>query len=201
MDLFLRYGAIAAAGDRHLAEFCPGKWYLGGPEDVCNKWGFGLTPVSFRKQDLEHRNARRSRLLSGEEKFELKNTGEEGVLQIKAVLGLGDLVTNVNMPNVGQIPNLPLGAVVETNSYFTAGKVSPITAGKIPTNLMPLIFPIVSNQECIVEAALSRNLDLAFCTFIRDPLMTASLNDAEILFDKMIDNTSKYLTSYPQRGK
>ena len=25
--LFKRYGAIAAAGDRHLAEFCPGNWF------------------------------------------------------------------------------------------------------------------------------------------------------------------------------
>lgn len=116
-------------------------------------------------------------------------------------MGLGDLVTNVNMPNVGQIPNLPLGAVVETNAHFTAGRVSPVTAGEIPKNLMPLISPIVSNQECIVEAALTRNLDLAFCAFLRDPLMTASLNDAEVLFDKMIDNTSKYLTSYPKRRK
>ena len=27
-DLFKRYGIVAAAGDRHLAEFCPGSWYL-----------------------------------------------------------------------------------------------------------------------------------------------------------------------------
>ena len=31
LDLFLKYGAIAAAGDRHLAEFCPGSWYLKEP--------------------------------------------------------------------------------------------------------------------------------------------------------------------------
>ena len=33
-DLFRRYGYIAAAGDRHLAEFCEGKWYLKDPETV-----------------------------------------------------------------------------------------------------------------------------------------------------------------------
>ena len=33
-DLFLRYGAIAAAGDRHLAEFCPNAWYLKDSETV-----------------------------------------------------------------------------------------------------------------------------------------------------------------------
>ncbi|MBQ4053666.1 MAG: alpha-glucosidase/alpha-galactosidase, partial [Clostridia bacterium] len=41
-DLFKRFGAIAAAGDRHLAEFCPRKWYLSSPERV-EEMGFGLT--------------------------------------------------------------------------------------------------------------------------------------------------------------
>lgn len=47
-DLFLRYGLIAAAGDRHLAEFMP-PWYLKDPETV-KSWGFGLTPVDWREQ-------------------------------------------------------------------------------------------------------------------------------------------------------
>ncbi len=196
MDLFLRYGAIAAAGDRHLAEFCPGNWYLGKPEDVYNKWGFGLTPVSWRKQDLQDRIAKRDRLLSGEEAFEIKDTGEEGVLQMKALLGLGDMVTNVNVPNVGQIPNLPLGAVVETNAYFTCNRLSPVAAGPVPKHLMTMISPIASSQECVVEAALTRDLDKAFMAFVRDPLMTVSNDDAKKLFDEMVDNTSAYLQSY-----
>ena len=53
-DLFLKYGYIAAAGDRHLAEFCEGKWYLDSPESVRN-WGFGLTTVEWRKKDLARR--------------------------------------------------------------------------------------------------------------------------------------------------
>ena len=68
IDLFLRYGSIAAAGDRHLAEFCPGDWYLKDKETV-EKWGFALTPVSWRKDDLEKRLERSERLYSGEEKF------------------------------------------------------------------------------------------------------------------------------------
>ena len=38
-DLFRRYGYIAAAGDRHLAEFCPGDWYQKDPQQVEN-WEF-----------------------------------------------------------------------------------------------------------------------------------------------------------------
>lgn len=190
MDLFLRYGAIAAAGDRHLAEFCPGKWYLKNPEHAYKSWGFGLTPVSWRRQEAEERLQRCDRLLSGEEKFEIKETGEEGVLQMKAILGLGDLVTNVNLPNMGQIPNLPLGAVVETNAHFTADRVSPIMSGNVPNHLMTLISPIVSNQECVVDAALGRDLNMAFLAFLKDPLMTATYDDAKALFNEMVDNTS-----------
>ena len=50
-DLFRRYGYIAAAGDRHLAEFMPGDEYLNDPETV-RSWKFGLTTVDYRKEDL-----------------------------------------------------------------------------------------------------------------------------------------------------
>ncbi len=196
MDLFLRYGAIAAAGDRHLAEFCPGKWYLKDPETAYEQWGFRLTPVSWRKEELKQRLARSSRLLSGEEVFALKETGEEGVLQMKALLGLGDLVTNVNLPNRGQIGNLPHDAVVETNASFTANGVTPVFAGDVPCNLLTLVAPVVANQECTVEAGLRRDLETAFAAFVRDPLMTVSAHDAKMLFDEMVDNTSAYLTEY-----
>ncbi len=45
-DLYRRYGAIAAAGDRHLVEFLP-PWYTRSPETV-KEWKFGLTSVDWR---------------------------------------------------------------------------------------------------------------------------------------------------------
>ncbi len=194
MDLFLRYGAIAAAGDRHLAEFCPGDWYLKDPEHV-HKWGFGLTEVSWRKKDLKERLEKSARLISGEEKFELKPTGEDGVKQIRALLGLGDLVTNVNMPNRGQIPNLPLGAVVETNAVFTANSVTP-TLAELPANVYPLVSRVCGNQQILVQAALERDLDKAFLAFSNDSLVRLPLDKARELFVRMLKNTEKYLDSY-----
>ena len=166
------------------------------PETAYEQWGFRLTPVSWRKEELKQRLARSSRLLSGEEVFALKETGEEGVLQMKALLGLGDLVTNVNLPNRGQIGNLPHDAVVETNASFTANGVTPVFAGGVPCNLLTLVAPVVANQECTVEAGLRRDLETAFAAFVRDPLMTVSAHDAKMLFDEMVDNTSAYLTEY-----
>ena len=194
-DLFRRYGAIAAAGDRHLAEFCPKDWYLKDPECV-KSWHFGLTTVAWRKEDLKKRLERSARLISGEETFTMNETGEDGVKQIRAILGLKDLVTNVNIPNRGQIPNLPLGAVVETNAAFTANSVNPIFAGEIPEPVYPLVSRVCGEQQMITKAALDRDLDLAFQAFVNDPLTAIGLDDAKELFGTMIDNTKKYLTSY-----
>ena len=126
----------------------------------------------------------------------MKQTGEEGVIQMRALLGLGDLVTNVNIPNVGQIPNLPLGAVVETNAEFTRDRVSPVMSGAIPAAVNQLVSRISFEQSLILEAVEKRDLEIAFAAFAADPLVTCSLEDARALFDEMVENTKHYLGSY-----
>ena len=195
MELFLRYGVIAAAGDRHLAEFCEGKWYLESPESVKQK-RFGLTTVQWRKNDLLDRLAKSKRLVSGEEPVTIKMTGEEGVIQMRALLGLCEIVTNVNIPNRGQIPNLPLGAVVESNAVFRAGDITPVFAGDIPSSIYPMIARVCGQQQNLDTAIAERDLDKIFNVFANEPLTTCSLKDAKELFDRMCQNTKKYLTMY-----
>ena len=194
-DMFLRYGCMGAAGDRHLAEFSRGSWYLKDPE-TAESWGFTLTPVSYRVADREKRLALSEAYYSGKKPFEFKETGEEGVDQMRALLGLADMVTNVNLPNRGQISNLPPEAVVETNASFTSGQLQPVMAGPVPHAILPQIANVCAIQECVAEACLRRDLDAAFCGFLSDPLMTLSLGDARRLFDEMVENTAKYLTEY-----
>ena len=195
-DLFMRYGQIAAAGDRHLAEFCPGGWYLSSPETVREVYHFNLTPVSYRKNDLKERLEKSDKYFSGELMPKIKSSGEESVQMMAALLGLGDMVTNVNIPNSGQIPNLPIGAIVETNATFRADSVQPVMAGNIPTSIYSLIARIVGVQEMTLEAALTRNLDLAFEAFCTDPLTRITREEARELFDTMIANTKNYLDMY-----
>jgi alpha-galactosidase/6-phospho-beta-glucosidase family protein len=194
-DLFKRYGVIAAAGDRHLAEAVPGKWYLKDPETV-KSWKFNLTTVAWRKKDLKERLEKSHKLVTGEKQFELKETGEEGVHQIKALLGLNDLVTNVNIPNYGQMVDVPLGAVVETNALFRRDSITPIMAGKLPDEVHGLVMRQVQNQEAILKAALNKDKKLAFAAFVNDPLVNISLDEAEKLFEEMLQNTKKYLPAW-----
>ena len=195
IDLFNRFGWIAAAGDRHLAEFCEGKWYLESPERV-KEMHFGLTTVAWRKNDLQKRLAKSARLVSGEEEVKINGTGEEGVNQIRALLGLCDLVTNVNIPNRGQIPNLPLGAVVETNAVFRANSLEPVFAGPVPKEIYPLVARVCAEQEVVSEGIAERNLVKIFNAFAGDPLVTCSVEDAKKLFKEMCENTKEYLGMY-----
>lgn len=191
-DLFLRYGLIAAAGDRHLAEFVP-PWYLRDPETV-RSWGFALTKVQWRKNQLVERLERQNKLYSGEEAVELKGSGEEGHLLMKALLGLGDLVSNVNFPNRGQVANVPLGAVVETNALFRRDSIAPINAGALPQGIDSLVLHQVLNQEATVQAALTCDRRLAFNTLMNDPQMAhVRLSDGQALFNDMIAATQTYL--------
>lgn len=195
-DLFLRYGHIAAAGDRHLAEFCPPEWYTKTPELIA-RWGFGLTSVDWRVDNLKERLDRRTRLKNGEEKLVLDASGEEGVQQMMAILGKGDLVTNVNLPNRGQISNLPLGVVVETNAAFTADSVKPVMAGAMPDSLYGLTAPIVAVQSLTVQAGMARSLELGFQAFLADPhVQSLSFTDAKALYEEMIAGTAEYLKDY-----
>ena len=195
MDLFRKYGYIAAAGDRHLAEFNPGKLYLASPE-TARSWGFDLTPVSWRKEDLKKRLEKSRQLLSGELTFVPKPTAEEGVLQIRALLGLHTMVTNVNIPNRGQIPNLPMDAIVETNAVFRDNSLTPVLAGNIPMPIYGQISRIVAEQEMVVEGCVERNMEKIFNAFCHDPLVTIPESNAKKLFAEMVENTKAYLTEY-----
>ncbi len=192
MDLFNKYGLIAAAGDRHLAEFMPGDMYLKDPETV-RSWGFDLTSVKWRKEDLQNRLAKSGRLVRGEEQINLLPTGEEGILLIKALCGLTRIVSNVNIPNTSrQIPNLPEEAVVETNALFGRDSIRPIYAGEMPENIRELVMPHIENHERILEASKTRDVNLVVEGFMNDPVTKgahASEDDIRKLVTDMMNAT------------
>lgn len=194
-DLFLRYGAIAAAGDRHLAEFMPGKMYL-KDADTVKEWMFGLTTVAWRKEDLQKRKKRSQAFVEGTEKFKINKTGEEGVHMMQALAGCRTLVSNVNLPNRGQAPDLPLGAVVETNAVFRHSTVTPVQAGCMNNEIHAMVARHCANHKTILKAALKRDAELAFTAFLNDPLMTAGVKDAKELFHQMLENTKMYLPGW-----
>jgi galacturan 1,4-alpha-galacturonidase len=189
-NLFQRYGVLAAAGDRHLVEFLPG--FTRSPEELF-RWGIIRTPVSWRKSRWTKAPQQTRDLISGKEKLELHSSGEEGIAQIKAIVGLGAIITNVNMENQGQIANLPLRTVVETNAHFSQDDVRPVIAGALTPGLQPLIGRHVSNQELIIEAALSGDKDMAFQAVYNDPTNRLPLDASWAMFNRMLQASCEFL--------
>ena len=189
-SLFKRFGILAAAGDRHLVEFLPG--FIHSPETLF-KWGIIRTPVSWRIERWTTAPQKTHDLMDGIVPLVLESSGEEGVGIIKALIGLDDLVTNVNMENIGQISNMPLHAVVETNAHFSRDSLRPLAAGELPAGIAPLVNQHSANQELIIEAALTENTDLAFQAFFNDPSNHLPLDDAWELFSKMLQLNREYL--------
>jgi len=191
--LFQRFGILAAAGDRHLVEFLPG--FIESP-DTLFRWGLIRTPVSWRIDRWRNAPARTRDLMAGRIPFELVSSGEEGVGQIKALLGLGDLMTNVNLENRGQVSNLPMGAVVETNAYFDHNRVRPLTAGALPASLAPLIARHSVNQELIVSAALDCDPDQAFQAVYNDPTNRLPIDGCWEMFSRMLQASREFLPGW-----
>lgn len=177
--LFRRFGILAAAGDRHLAEFVPG--FTVSPEELF-RWGVIRTPVSYRIETSERKGKQVPDIVDGRIPFELNQSDEEAIQQIKALLGMGDLITNVNKKNIGQVSNLPLDVVVETNARFSRDKVDPLAAGALPPGVETLVSTHIKNQEMIIEAALIGDEDLAFQAIFNDPCTTGAIDKTWAMF-------------------
>jgi len=189
MDLFRRFKLIAAAGDRHLAEFCPHSWYLSSPE-TAERWGFALTPVSWRIKDREKLIQKAILYRDGVEEMIPIESDEEGIKIIKALIGLGDITTNVNYPNNGQMPDLPKGVVVETNAAFKQDKIEPVSSFELPVDLRLLITKHILTQEEIIEAVFEDDMEKVFRIFSHDhEIKKLPPGSARSLFNEMLRAT------------
>jgi len=194
-DLSRAYSYIAAAGDRHLVEFC-GDRYLSDVETL-NSWGIHITTVDWRRETMEESVKRQHRMASGEERFDYEfDSGENTVDIMAALLGLIEYNTNLNLVNVGQIPSAPLGIAVETNATICAGKIVPNIA-HVPSSLQGLFAPHFNYQQLLLEAVNTRSVKPAFQALCSDPLVL-KLSHQEIrdMFGEMIENTKGWLTAY-----
>lgn len=181
-ELFRRYGLLPAAGDRHLCEFVPG--FTRSPAELF-RWGIIRTPISYRIDRWRLGTQRTRDLLAGREPLQLQPSSEEMVQQLRALVGLGDLVTNVNIANIGQVADLPLGAVVETNARFRRDEVQPLAAGRLPPGVHALVARHVANQEMIVEGALTRDKDSIFQAIFADPTTNLPIDQAWRMFEEI----------------
>lgn len=197
MDLFRRFGVLAAAGDRHLVEFMDRAWYLKNKADAEN-WLYHLTTVSYRKQDRINK-VNQSRLIAdGKEEIKVVKSDEEVVELMKALLGLiPPMVSNANTLNVGQMAGMPIGSVVETNCVFSRNSVKPVVAKPLPGDVNALVLRNAQNIENAYYGIKNRDFRQIFEAFVNQPLCSGlALSDARELFVRMVKATDEYLRDY-----
>ncbi len=188
LDFYRRFGVLGAAGDRHLAEFVP--WYLPTERDL-HRWGVVCTPYAWRLK-----RSRQGRRCTTFNRATLNPSGEEGVAQMLALLGLQPLDTNVNLPNRGQMSDAPLGAVVETYAQFRRDSIKPVVARPMPAGVEQVVNRVIGVQEMTLEAAMNRDKDLAFHALLNDPLVRIPTDKAWKMFGEMLRYAKKCLPGW-----
>ncbi len=181
-DFFRRFGVLGAAGDRHLSEFVP--WYLES-EATLSRYGALMTPSSYRLGTWQPPQNAPSAAVSKSKSKSLPVSGEEGVEMLRALTGIQSLHSNVNFPNRGQMPSLPLGAIVETNALFQENQITPTVPAPLPPALESLVRRVVDVQEVTFRAGLERDSELAFQAILADPLCTIPVDQARKMFDEL----------------
>ena len=123
-----------------------------------------------------------------------KRSPEELIALKKAILGFGPVISNANTINRGQMPQLPLGSVVEVNHVFDNDSVRPIMANRLPDAVAAMVLENALSIEACYAGIKARDLQMIFDAFMAQPICTElSSSRGEALFREMVLATREYL--------
>ncbi|WP_049911447.1 family 4 glycosyl hydrolase [Halorubrum lipolyticum] len=198
-ELYRRFGLLPLAGDRHVVEYAT--WFLQGGREALNRWGVKRTGSDFRAKHWTPAESDQTTdveaWLSGEREFDLTASDEVLLDILDALAGGEPFVTNVNLPNRGQIEDLESGTVVETNALVSAGEIRPLSAGGFPRPVRSLLSTHVDTIETVIEASRDGDVDRAFQGFLLDPqVRTLQTEEARELFAELAAAEERFLDDW-----
>ena len=196
LKLFELYGALPAAGDRHLAEFFP--YFLTEETGQGADYGVQLTRIAHRRQQVATARASVQAAIAAAEPPSVTRSPEATADIVSAVANGRSVRTIVNLPNTGQVENLPRGAVVETLAEITSAGAQPLVVGTLPLGVLSTLEPHVVNQELILRAALEGDRQLALQAMANDPLVH-DMGKAEPILDELLAAHAEYLPQFGSR--
>jgi len=190
------FGAFPAPLDRHVTEFFPqffrhGKYY--GKTLGVDEFTFEGTIATGDKIYEEMRKDAAGPQPLTEEYF--KRLGGEHEQAIDIIQSIRQGLTRVysaNLPNTGQVPNLPMQAVIESPAVTTVKGLSPIALPPLPAGVAGTLATRFQWVETVVEAALEGSRD----KFIQALLLDGAVDDpamASALADDLLTAQAAYL--------
>jgi alpha-galactosidase len=189
------FGYLPTVGDRHLVEFWP---------SLCNARngfarGFGVikTTVEERRHRCDKSLRDIQRVAAGEKEVNWTRSGEEMTLIMETILGGEQTTAILNLPNQGQIANVPRDSVVETLALFTKDGIAPKSSGELPGPIGSLARLHIDIHEMTVKAALEGDRDLLLQAISLDPLSAgASFNEIGKLTDELLLANKEWLPRF-----
>ena len=183
VELYDAFKFLPYPADRHTSEFV--SYVLtNNPDHVTKSDGAGLkygvvrrfnvarTTIEQRRKNIPEYKKRmigETESLRGRSGGQPQKSRETGVDMIRAYLCGGALVDAVNTLNIGQIQGLPRGSCVETMGVADGFGVRPVTVNAIPEYLLEIMRPQAVCQSWIVEAMMTKNMELLMHALYRDP--------------------------------
>lgn len=191
--LWKETGYLTGIGDRHIVEnfgtFLTDKTQM-------EKYGIVRTTIDERVQRRELGRKRVLELTKAPETLSIPDTHAPVIQMIDALEGRGDLLTTLNVENVGQIPELPARANVETLCRVDRLGVHPITIGQpLPRAIDAVVRPHILRQEASIEAALNGDFELAVNVLASDPLVRR-ITDARAMLKEMVEKNIEWLPNF-----
>lgn len=193
-ELFRRYGAFVAPGNRHTLEAFPA--LLAEDAGWGERWNVHYTTIAKR----ERHEAQYA--LDLEQRLADSDPPRHPSLEMAAPV-IDSLITGtprtfpLNIPNTGQCGDLPLDAVTESMCIVGGDGVHGKPPVYAPPFLAAWLHRIVSAQELTVDAALTGDPDLVHAAMLLDPHAgTLGLATIEQMTSELIAATSRWLPQF-----
>ena len=193
--LFQLYGALPAAGDRHIAEFFP--HFINESTNWGADYDLRLTNIEDRMGLEMFAKMLIESALKGEtdlKPFMADISTEAANKIIRAIKTNEKYIGIMNLPNARQVNNLPKEAVAETSGVIDSTGAHAIAFGDVPAGVQNILEHHVRQQEMTVEAAMSGSREVALQVLLNDPLSSRlTIPQATQMLDELLEANRTYL--------
>jgi alpha-galactosidase len=184
LELFQRFGVLPGASDTHVAEFFPG--FVTPASDFGREWGVHHYGLRGHKLDKATDDREVAELLASDE-ISPWPSGELVAELIEGVATGAERILPMNLPNHGQVENLPDDVVVECIGVAGASGVRPRDTAQVGSVLGEYLRQITTSQELTVEAALTGSRTRVIEAMLTDQLA------GHLPYEQLVDMTDELL--------
>ncbi len=190
-------GYFCTESSEHLAEYVP--WFIkDGREDLIEQFSIPLDEYPTRCVEQVATWKEQAKTLTDGRDIEVARSHEFAADLMNAIVTDTPYTAYGNLPNTGQIPQLPMGAVVETPCLVDSNGVQPSVVENIPPQLVALMRTQINVQELTVRALIDQNPEHIYHAAMMDPHTAAELDLRQIrnLISDLLNAHSDWLPDW-----